>query len=54
MTVEGSGPETKRTNIGCPVSDEEVTAFIGILGKTSFITGKEIAAITERFKKNKN
>jgi thiol-disulfide isomerase/thioredoxin len=46
-------PAEKEANIGCPASAEEVTAFIAILKKTSKITDKEIAAITERFLKNK-
>ena len=53
MTV-GTGPNAKRSNIGCPASDEEVAAFIEILKKTSKITDKEAAAITERFKKNRS
>ena len=54
MTVGRQGPEAKRSNIGCPASEEEVAAFVDILRKTSHITSKEIAAITERFKRNKN
>jgi thiol-disulfide isomerase/thioredoxin len=54
MTVAVSGSEPKLTNIGCPVSVEEIAAFIEILKKTSEITGKEIAEITGRFKNNGN
>ena len=54
MKPAGSGPEVKAANIGCPATDEEVAAFIEILKKTSKITDKEAAAITERFKKNKS
>jgi thioredoxin-related protein len=54
MKVEVPGKEAKISNIGCPASDDEVAAFIGILKKTSKITDKEAAAVTERFKKNKS
>jgi thioredoxin-related protein len=50
----GTVPEAKLSNMGCPAADEEVAAFIGILKKTSKITDKEAAAVTERFKKNKS
>ena len=45
--------DSKPTNMGCPASDEEVAAFIEILKKTSKVTDTEVAAITERFKKNR-
>jgi thiol-disulfide isomerase/thioredoxin len=54
MTVVGQGSEKKRTNIGCPASDEEIASFVDILKKTSHISSKEISAISERFKKNRN
>jgi thiol-disulfide isomerase/thioredoxin len=54
MTPAGGGPDAKPANIGCPASDEEVAAFIQILKKTSKITDKEAAAVTERFRKNKS
>jgi thioredoxin-related protein len=47
-------PDAKLSNIGCPASDDEVAAFIGILKKTSKISETEAAAVTERFKKNKS
>jgi len=50
----GPDPNAKLTNIGCPVSVEEVAAFVEILKKTSKINDKEIAAVTERFRKNKS
>jgi thiol-disulfide isomerase/thioredoxin len=43
----------KLANIGCPAAPEEVAAFVDILKKTSKISESEIAAVTERFKKNK-
>lgn len=54
MKPANGGAEAKSTNIGCPATDDEVAAFIEILKKTSRITEKEAAAITERFKKNKS
>ena len=54
MRPAGKGPDAKPANIGCPAQDDEVAAFVGILKKTSKITGKEAAAIIERFKKNKS
>jgi thioredoxin-related protein len=41
-------------NMGCPASEEEVTAFIQILSKVTKVSETEKAAITERFKKNKS
>ena len=49
-----SAPGKEPVNIGCPVSDDEVAAFIDVLKKTSGITASEIAAVSERFKKNNN
>ena len=54
MKPTKGGPDAKPANIGCPTQDDEITAFIEILKKTSKITDKEITAITERFKKNKS
>ncbi len=54
MIYAGGGADAKLRNMGCPAQDEEVAAFIGILKKTSKITDKEAAAVTERFKKNKS
>jgi thioredoxin-related protein len=54
MKPAGSDPNAKPANIGCPASEEEVAAFVEILKKTSKINDKEIAAVTERFKKNKS
>ena len=39
-------------NIGCPSSEEEVTAFIKILKATSSLSDKELAAISAVFRKN--
>jgi len=54
MKPAGSDANAKPENIGCPTTPEEISAFVEILRKTSKISDKEIAAITERFKKNKN
>lgn len=54
MTVGGTGPDAKRSNIGCPASDDEVAAFVEILKKTSKITPEEEIRISERFRKNKS
>jgi thioredoxin-related protein len=50
--VSPNTPAAKPSNMGCPAQDEEITAFIDILKKTSDINEKEVAAIRERFKKN--
>lgn len=47
------GTDGKLANMGCPAAEEEVAAFIEILKKTSKISESEIAAVSERFKKNK-
>ncbi len=51
---EGEGLDKPGSNMGCPASPEEVAFFVEVLKKTSKINDQEIAAITERFKKNKN
>ncbi len=53
MKPAGS-PDAKPENIGCPTTEAEIAAFVEKLSKTSKISDTEIAAITERFKKNKN
>lgn len=50
----GDGTEKPPQNMGCPASEEEVTAFIKILEKATKVSNTEKAAITERFKKNKS
>lgn len=54
MKPEDGGDDAKLSNIGCPASDQEVAAFIEILKKTSAIKEAEMAAVTERFMKNRN
>jgi thiol-disulfide isomerase/thioredoxin len=54
IRVAGDAPDKPLQNIGCPTSDEEVVAFIAILEKAAKISVAEKAAITERFKKNRN
>lgn len=54
IKAEGAGSDKPPQNIGCPASDEEVAAFIKILGKVTTISDTEKTAITERFKKNRN
>lgn len=49
----GAGPDARPMNMGCPSQDDEVAAFTEILKKTSKITDREVAAVSERFKKNK-
>ena len=51
---EGEGLDKPGSNMGCPASAEEVAAFVEVLKKTSKISESEIAAVTERFQKNKN
>jgi thioredoxin-related protein len=46
-------PDAKPENIGCPTTEEEIAAFVEKLKKTSKISEADIAAISERFKKNK-
>lgn len=54
MDVAKPGSETKRSNIGCPASDEEIAAFGEILKKTSSLNDSQIAIITGRFARNRN
>jgi thiol-disulfide isomerase/thioredoxin len=54
MSVAGDGGKTSMQNIGCPTSEEEITAFIKILEKATKVNDKDKAAILERFKKNKS
>lgn len=51
---EGEGLDKPGSNMGCPASAEEVAYFVEVLKKTSKINEQEIAAVTERFKKNKS
>lgn len=44
---------TAAQNIGCPSTDEEITAFLSKLRKTSTITDAKLETIGKRFKKNK-
>ena len=46
--------EGSTTIIGCPASAKEVTAFVKILKATSSISEKELAIITEVFRKNES
>lgn len=54
IRVAGEGLDKPGQNMGCPAADEEVSAFINVLRKTSGITDKEVSAVSERFKKNRN
>jgi thiol-disulfide isomerase/thioredoxin len=54
IKAAGDGPDKPMQNIGCPASEEEVVSFIKILEKATKISNIEKAAITERFKKNRN
>lgn len=53
MTVTESG-QAKRSNIGCPSSDAEITAFVEILKKTSSINDSQAEKISRRFAQNRN
>jgi thiol-disulfide isomerase/thioredoxin len=50
----GDGLDKPGSNMGCPSSDEEVSAFVQLLEKFTKITDAEKQAITERFKKNRS
>ncbi len=52
LRPEGTGFETKGTNIGCPASKEEVEAFIKVLKKTTNLKENELATIFAQFRKN--
>jgi hypothetical protein len=54
MSVTKPGSETIRSNIGCPATDQEVSAFVEILKRTSTINGPDAAVIIARFKQNRN
>lgn len=54
IRAEGVGMDQAGSNIGCPAQDDEVAEFIAKLKTTSSPTKEEEAAITERFKKNRN
>jgi thiol-disulfide isomerase/thioredoxin len=53
MRPKGATLDYPGDNMGCPSTEEEVTAFIKILKQTSTLTGKELKIIADRFKKNK-
>lgn len=48
---EADGTE-KKNLIGCPASEEEVTAFIAILKKTTTLSSEQLAIIHKRFREN--
>jgi len=48
------GEEIKSGNIGCPATDEEVSAFIDKLKLVTQLTESEEKSITERFRQNRN
>lgn len=50
----GDGLDKPGKNMGCPAAEEEITAFLEVLKKTSKITDSQAAAIRERFSKNKS
>jgi len=54
VRAAGDGTEKPPQNMGCPTSEEEVTAFIKILEKSTKVSSAEKTAIAERFKKNKS
>jgi thiol-disulfide isomerase/thioredoxin len=54
MNIAGPGQEVKRSNIGCPASEQEIAAFCEILKKTSAMTDPQIALISKRLTQNRN
>ena len=55
LNKDGDGLEdsfANGKNIGCPASEDEVTAFIPKLKKTSKINGKGLQIIAARFRQN--
>ncbi|HPF02466.1 MAG TPA: thioredoxin family protein [Bacteroidales bacterium] len=50
----GDDPDKPGQNVGCPATDDEISAFVEILKKTSNIGDNDIKAIQERFSKNRN
>jgi hypothetical protein len=50
----GDGLDKPGQNMGCPAADDEVAAFIEVLGKTSKITEAQVQSVSDRFKKNRN
>lgn len=46
--------EGRESNIGCPASEKEVTAFTTILKKTSSLNDAALAVIAAVFRKNEN
>ncbi|MEO7523169.1 MAG: thioredoxin family protein [Ferruginibacter sp.] len=40
-------------NMGCPTSEDEITAFTDILQRTSSLSDSKLSTIAKRFKKNK-
>lgn len=54
VKTAGAGVDKPPQNIGCPATNEEITAFINILEKATRISSKDKTAIKERFIKNKS
>ncbi|GAA4327418.1 thioredoxin family protein [Flaviaesturariibacter amylovorans] len=50
----GDSQRAPGENVGCPAQDNEVAHFIGLLRRTTRLTPAELAAIEDRFKKNKS
>ncbi|MEI9956894.1 MAG: thioredoxin family protein [Ferruginibacter sp.] len=53
MRKEGVSMDEAGDNIGCPASDDEVSAFVVLLKRTSPINADETNIIIKRFKENK-
>ncbi len=49
---KGQAATEKGDNIGCPANEEEVTAFIEVLKKTTSLKDAELKIIYDRFRKN--
>lgn len=44
-------PDGKKSNVGCPATEEEVAYFAEVLKKTSSLNDAQITSIKERFRK---
>jgi len=51
---KGTSLDVPGDNIGCPADENEVTAFIELLKRSSSLKDDQLAVIAARFKKNKS
>jgi len=52
MRPKGATLDYPGDNMGCPATEQQVTAFIKILKETSHLTNSELKIIATRFRKN--